>query len=282
MRLARAGFVAVQLGVESLSTRLLELMQKGNRGLQHIQTLRWLAEAGIWSYYHILTHIPGETPADYDEMLGYMAGMRHLPPPLGVFPIELNRFAPYFERWREFGFDEPRPHPDYEWKLTGVSIDLARFAYAFAGRHPSTGGAELQCARQQVLARVEEWKSRYEQESFYYWMGVDRVILAREGANPLHTAIEGSGARLFLACDRVRHIESLEREFAAEGAGYLRGRIGEWSERGIVARSPDGKHVVALPVHRQRLRPRAPVEPSAPEPGIPASSLVVLAGGKFI
>src|SRR6266481_1097957 len=174
--LANSGFVAVQLGIESLSDQLLIRMRKGNRALQHLQTLKWFNEAGIAVHYNILTHIPGETAEDYREALAYARHIQHINPPSGVFPIELNRYAPLFENWSAYGFQRPVPSPFYEAILDRDRIDLQRFSYAFVGHHPATREASVTKAREEFMGFVEtKWIPEYPLENFFYWVGPGRV-----------------------------------------------------------------------------------------------------------
>ncbi len=254
--LANSGFVAVQLGIESLSDQLLIRMRKGNRALQHLQTLKWFNEAGIAVHYNILTHIPGETAEDYREALAYARHIQHINPPSGVFPIELNRYAPLFENWSAYGFQRPVPSPFYEAILDRDRIDLQRFSYAFVGHHPATREASVTKAREEFMGFVEtKWIPEYPLENFFYWVGPGRVFLAREGSRPLHTVLERNAARLFLSCDQIQSVEKLIERFGDGAPGSALRDIDRMIDDGILVRSTDGTHVLATAVRRMTLRP---------------------------
>lgn len=255
--LARAGCIVMQVGIESLSDRLLRKLEKGNTALQHVQTLKWCTEAGIVPYYHILTHVIGETPEDLRQMLALMRGMVHIHPPSGVFPIELNRYAPYFENWQELGFEKPEPALFYRLMFSPGEIDLERFAYHFEGVHPSTRTPQLDAARRTVAEFVEkEWIPGYENEFVHYWAGRDFVRLFREGTLRRRQVLEGPEAELYLECDRVRHVEALKREFRPRLApDRIEKLIDELCQDGFMARAADGVHVLSLAIRKLRLRP---------------------------
>lgn len=63
-RMARAGCLMLQLGVESGSRRLLRLHGKGTDPHVSLQVLRALSGAGIRTYAYMLLGLPGETPED--------------------------------------------------------------------------------------------------------------------------------------------------------------------------------------------------------------------------
>ena len=60
-----AGVLAIQPGVESLSTHVLQLMRKGVTALQNIQLLKWCRQYGVTVAWNLLYGFPGETAADY-------------------------------------------------------------------------------------------------------------------------------------------------------------------------------------------------------------------------
>src|SRR5947209_12986231 len=73
-----AGIVALQPGIESLSTYVLGLMRKGTTALQNIQMLKWCKEIGIVPHWNVLYGFPGERPSDYLEMAHLMGALHHL------------------------------------------------------------------------------------------------------------------------------------------------------------------------------------------------------------
>ena len=66
--LREAGVLAVQPGIESLSTHVLALMKKGVTGIQNMALLKWCREYGIEAAWNLLYGFPGETGEDYDYL----------------------------------------------------------------------------------------------------------------------------------------------------------------------------------------------------------------------
>ena len=271
--LARSGCTALQIGIEALSDRLLRLMQKGNTALQQIQSIRFCTEVGILPFYAILTNVIGESVEDYEETLAHARAMRHLAPPSGVFPIEINRYAPYHDQWRELGFDRPEPAPYYRLMFGPDRTDLDRFAYHFVGTHPDTRSSELDTARAELRAFVNhEWAPswRERRSSFRVGRGFVRVVRADTGGSRREERrLVGAEAQLFLACDQIATLRQLEERFDGILSGdRLRETLIGWCDAGLVVRSQRADVFLALPVAEHPLPSRpAPPGDRARRPG---------------
>ena len=79
--LREAGVLAVQPGIESLSSHVLSLMKKGVTGIQNMALLKWCREYGIEAAWNLLYGFPGETGEDYDASARYASAIPHLRPP---------------------------------------------------------------------------------------------------------------------------------------------------------------------------------------------------------
>lgn len=129
--LADAGIMYLQPGIESFSTHILELMDKGVSALQNLFFLKCCREYGILPYWNNLIRLPGETQADYDQMAAWIPKLLHLRPPYGGAPkVECHRFSPYFDqqaRWTE----GRRPQAWYRGLFPEDTVNLDRVAYYF-------------------------------------------------------------------------------------------------------------------------------------------------------
>ena len=69
IRLLRdAGIVPIQPGIETLSTPMLELMDKGITAFQNVRLLRYTAEFGIGTAWNLLYGFPREDPQQFQMM----------------------------------------------------------------------------------------------------------------------------------------------------------------------------------------------------------------------
>ncbi len=140
--LARARILRIQPGIESLSDHVLQLMRKGTTALRNVQLLKWCREYGISVDWNLLYAFPGETDADYEQIVTLLPKVRHLQMPGSCGPIRLDRFSPYFEHPETFGLEHVRPMPVYRFLYPIEGLRLHDVAYYFEcsyarGREPS-------------------------------------------------------------------------------------------------------------------------------------------------
>lgn len=125
----QAGITHVQPGIESLSSNVLRLMRKGITGPRNIQALRDCQNGNITVSWNYLIGFPGETEADYTNIIDQLPHLYHLQPPRGgVTRISVQRFSPYYND-SELGFADRLPHPAYSiiYRLTPTEIDDLAF-----------------------------------------------------------------------------------------------------------------------------------------------------------
>lgn len=128
--LTDAGIMYSVPGVESLSSHLLELFQKGARAIQNVFFLKLARIYGMYPLWNLLIRVPGEKSEDYLEMAELMPKIVHYMPPFGgPRDVELHRFSPFFSRWPEFA-ESIEPRPWYS-DLYPENLDLQRVAYYF-------------------------------------------------------------------------------------------------------------------------------------------------------
>jgi ribosomal peptide maturation radical SAM protein 1 len=135
LALKKAHVLFIQSGIESLSDRTLELMDKGVSAAQNIALLRWCRELGLHAHWNLIFGFPGEDPEDFPRMHEIMRKLTHLNAPEACAPIRMDRFSPNFERWQEKGFLEVRPLPSYAHIYPLGEDGLRDLAYYFEYRH---------------------------------------------------------------------------------------------------------------------------------------------------
>ena len=104
---ARAG-AHLQLGIESLSQHVLDLVGKGTDAGGNLRQLAWCRDEGVPVTWNLLHDVPGETARDYRKLRELLPLLRRLPPPGGRGPVEVQRFSRYFARPAEL---RPRRRP---------------------------------------------------------------------------------------------------------------------------------------------------------------------------
>jgi ribosomal peptide maturation radical SAM protein 1 len=146
------GMTSIQPGIESLSTRVLQVMQKGVSAAQNIQLLRWCGEVGINVAWNLLGGFPREPMEEYDRQAAIIPLLVHLQPPASCGKFRLDRFSPHFTRPESLGIERIRPMPAYFYVYPLTRRGLMRLAYYFDfdhmdGREPDSyigsAGAEV-------------------------------------------------------------------------------------------------------------------------------------------
>lgn len=100
IQMKRAGFEAIQIGVESFSDNLLRKMNKPATVVDNVKSLKWAIEAGIKSIYiNLICNFPNEDDNDLIETFENIKTIAHLiryPLIISVCEFELHRQAKIF------------------------------------------------------------------------------------------------------------------------------------------------------------------------------------------
>jgi ribosomal peptide maturation radical SAM protein 1 len=154
--LAAAGVRKIQPGIESLSTRILRLMDKGCTAMLNIQTLKLATEAGIFVEWGLLYGFPGERAEDYLLMASIIPDVIHLQPPSGITKVRADRFSPYFKEPSRYGI-QISPSPAYRHIFHGGDELIDGLAYHFEMDWDT--GADVTEAVSIALNEVQLWHS---------------------------------------------------------------------------------------------------------------------------
>lgn len=157
--MARGGVVAIQPGIESLSSDVLRLMRKGVSAHQNIALLRHCEGVGIEVQWGIIYGFPGETAANYEEMLAVMPRIAHLEPPNAAHRILIDRYSPYYKDPAGLGINRVTPFETYR-SLYPPEVPTEDVAYHFDG-HYSTGLLDSPDLIERLHAAVAEWRGAY-------------------------------------------------------------------------------------------------------------------------
>ena len=148
-----AGIRRIQPGIESMSTHVLDLMDKGVSALANVNLLRWSAHLGLDVSWNIIWGFPEETQADYELQLQWLRRLSHLQPPVGAGRIWLERFSPLFQQRCKEG---PAIQPERSLCLVyPAHVNLQEAAYFFEYDFESDVDPAIW---QATLNQVEAWK----------------------------------------------------------------------------------------------------------------------------
>ncbi len=250
VRLLRdAGITSVQPGVESFSTKVLQLMGKGIKGLQNIQLLKWCKEFGVQPSWNVLWGFPGEPPEEYERMAELIPLLIHLPPPESNGKIRLDRFSPNFEYADRFGFVNVNPYPAYHYVYPFKSNVLSNLAYYFTYdyREPQ----DVESYTRSVAEQVKIWEESYESSDlFSVDVGADLLIWdLRPQALQSLTVLNGLQKALYVFCDHIRtknELRKLVNENEEASDQDVEKLLQSLSDRGLMVK--DGNSYVSLAI----------------------------------
>ena len=250
--LARAGVRFLQPGIESLSTPILQLMDKGVTGLQNVRTLKWCREIGIQPEWNLLYGFPGEEPNDYEELANLVPSLTHLQPPAGGGEIRLDRFSPYFDQASSYGLVNVRASIAYWHIYPFPPVDLNRLAYYFDhdfadGRQPEQYTVDL---REQIAA----WRAHGSSAGLELHDQGDRLEIhdGRPIATRPVTILTGPARSAYLALDAGSTVDgvlgplqtTLGRD--APSGQDVAGWLEQWTDARLVMR--EGSRYLSLAV----------------------------------
>ncbi len=229
--LARAGVWGIQPGVESLSTPILHLMDKGVTALQNVRLLKWCAEVGLTPEWNFLCGFPGEDPAEYAGMADLVPSLTHIDPPGGPGQIRLDRFSPYFNAPGANGIINVRASIAYRYIYPFPAGDLDRLAYYFDydyadGRDPDQYTAALKKA-------VEGWREHHPTARLELSVAGDRLEIrdTRPAAVRPTTTLHGAARLVYLALDAGSTVGAVRAALGRGGEEPSADQIQEWLDQ---------------------------------------------------
>ncbi|MDQ1294195.1 MAG: hypothetical protein QG608_2078, partial [Actinomycetota bacterium] len=258
--LAAAGIVTVQPGIESLHSRVLQLMSKGVTGCRNVRMLRDSCDAGVTVSWNYLCGFPGEEAEDYLSIVGQMPALHHLPPPARATRIVIERFSPLFDEPGR-GFTGLSPDPQYALIHDLPERELMDLAYLFSAPLRGIGQDVLE----RVRAATDRWGAEHPRSRLSHQDLGDSILLVSDRSgfawsvmhltDPLRVAA-------FRLLERPRTPEHLAHELVE--AGFLpcdgarervEGLLADWSAAGIVfTESGTYVHVVPAAANQELLR----------------------------
>lgn len=273
--LADGGVCDVQPGIESFSDNVLQLMDKGATALGQVQFVKWAFEAGIGLIYNLLIRNPGEKAAWYLQMAELLPALIHLPPPMSMVTMNLERFSPYHSRPEQFGIRNARPMRYYADLYPDPTVDLDRIAYTFEYDHDMYADAALADAHRVCARLVKHWQQIWKGQPASYIEREGAILITdhRDGALQRQAVLTGRAADLFRYLDHVRPLSAIMRRFPTLDTDVLASLLGTWKKYRWICSTGD-RYLSVLPC-----RERRPIETDTePRPGAALRRLPLLPG----
>lgn len=161
--LKAAGVVEIQPGIESLSSSLLKVMDKGVSAQQNVALLRYAKSLEIRMSWNLLWGFPGDEPASYDDTLALLPLIHHLQPPGGLCHLMVDRFSPYFDHPDRYGVRNIRPIPGYHEAFPPTAM-IDKIAYHFVADY-DCGAYRHMNIIDQIRDEVDRWRDKWSRRS---------------------------------------------------------------------------------------------------------------------
>ncbi|AVT33661.1 RiPP maturation radical SAM protein 1 [Plantactinospora sp. BC1] len=248
--LAGAGVRHLQPGIESLSSAVLRLMDKGTTAAQNVNLLRWARYYGLTVSWNILWGFPGETARQYADQARLIPHLTHLTPPAGASRIWMERFSPLFSQPERFPTVWRAPERSYAY-VYPPGTDLDELAYFFEYELADTLPDE---AYQPLREAVADWSAawqRPEPPALTYWSspGYLRIYDARHPRREGTYEFRGLLAEIYLGCaERPTSAAALRSRLSTPvPVPTVEEAIGEFCARGLMFRDGSLALSLALP-----------------------------------
>ena len=249
-------------GIESLSDHVLALMNKGTHVLENVRLLKWCRAAGVPVRWNLLYGLPGETAADYDDVMSVLRAISHLDQPSACGPVIVEKFSPFFGDPEYYGFTNVHPAKAYRYLYPFGEDTLYGLAYFFD--HDFL--PELEPPGRSYQLRRLVYDLRETAPTSELWIGAGAVVVDSRQPEATRTyQLDDLERTLYAACDDIcsrAELEEIVLEAEVDDEG-LPERVDEalawFVERGLMLRREDRFLSLALP---------GPVRPS----GVPEAA----------
>jgi len=245
--LSQGGVYRIQPGIESLSTRILNLMRKGVSAIQNVNTLRWALYHKITVAWNLLWGFPGEKPDDYRQQLTVIKQIVHLQPPGSEGRIWMERFSPIYRDRDLFHARFVRPEASYS-HVYPSCFDLDRIAYFFDYEFVDT---MPDSSFEDTVAAVRQWREAWNNTprptlTFWSTPGFLQIEDRRAPDTAGTYTFENPLAALYVACsDRARGITDLNASLSlGRPEPEIEEALNGFVDRGLMMR--DGRQFLSL------------------------------------
>lgn len=258
--LATAGFIEVQPGIESFSTKALASMDKGTSAAQNAQTLLLGKAAGLQVHWNLLYGFPDDDEDDYEQMLETLSRLVHLDPPASRLPVQITRYAPLQADPGRFGLSVAVHEPSYDLVfsadfLSRTGFDLESYCYYFL--RPFENPVALRRIYRRLDALVDRWAAAAAQRdvTLQWRLVAGQLVVTDSRTDPggVTYVLDEPEASVLLALARPRSLTGLARAGLAAESHLVRQALARLDDLRLVIRDGERWLSVVLPAE-SRLR----------------------------
>ncbi len=217
-RMKAAGVNEVQIGIEALSTSLLNKLNKGTTAIQNLEIMRDCETLGISNHSNLILRFPGSSQQDVDETLhtlDFALPFR----PLRFVHFWLGLESPVWHHPGEFGIKAVFNHPYYAALFPESVFKSVRFMIQ---SYRGDIGYQKKLW-EPVRKKIRAWKKTYAElhKGVYdtpilsFQDGRDFLIIRQRQPHgePLTHRLLGTSREIYLFCLRYRHVRDILSRF---------------------------------------------------------------------
>ncbi|OGR16406.1 MAG: hypothetical protein A2X81_00555 [Desulfobacterales bacterium GWB2_56_26] len=233
----RGGLKTIQVGIEALSTSLLQKMAKGTTVIGIMATMKTCSETGIRLEGNIITEFPTTTETEIAETLAHLDYLFPFPP-LQAARFFLGYGSPIHARAKEFSIRAVLPHAKNR-RLFPRNLlrSMTLLTCGYRGDRRTQ-----QRLWRPVHEKIRAWQEYHRQRNkdqpypLSYEDGRTFLIIRQErpaGAPLLHR-LRGLSRDVYLFCRRPQKRADISREFPAVSARNLENFFAEMSTKRLM------------------------------------------------
>ncbi|SPD73037.1 conserved hypothetical protein [uncultured Desulfobacterium sp.] len=257
--LYEAGMTEVQIGIESLSSRLLKKLNKGITAMDNMEIMKHCEALGITNAANLILHFPGSDETDVAETLRTIRFARFFRP-LRIVSFWLGIHSQVWENPKKYGLTAVFNHP-YHKELFPEAVCRRMHFNIQDYRGPKIYQRRLW---QQVAPAIRKWRKDY---SLLHSNPYDGPILTqhdgqsflivrerRLNEEPLIHRLQGASRKIYLFCEHHRSFEEIKERFSQLQADKIRSFLNTMINKGLMFDDYDQYLSLAVPTHRSGRR----------------------------
>lgn len=256
LAMARAGVEEVQVGVESLSTGLLELIRKGTTAMDNLEIMRDCEDPNLPNLVgNLILQFPGSNETHVSETLrtlDFVLPFR----PLKAIPFWLGYGSPVWHAPQKYGIRITGNHPWYRYlfpaeDLCGRQLMIQSYQ----------GGIRAQKHLwRPVQEKVKKWEDTYHRlhrepgsgPILSYRDGHDFLIIRERRLHQDHSShrLRGRSREMYLFCRTQRTLQEILSRFPSFGSDQVQAFLASLVDKRLLFQESDRYLSLAVPAGR--------------------------------
>jgi ribosomal peptide maturation radical SAM protein 1 len=211
----KAGMEEVQVGIEALSTSLLDKMNKGATAIQNLEIMKHCEALGVLNESNLIIYFPGSDPNDVAETLKNLE-FAMVYRPLRYVSFWLGLGSPVWKNPKHYNIRQVSNHPNYSVLFPEeISRHIRFIIQSFRG--------DLTYQRklwEPVKKKIGQWKKMYADLAggspiLSYRDGREFMIIRQKRltGEPITHRLEGKSREIYLFCQTRQSIKDIIHRF---------------------------------------------------------------------